>query len=162
MALPLKGNKKPIPIISSQFDEYDAKISPDGKWICYISNESGGYQLWVKPFILNNKETGRWQLTNDGAEEAVWAKDGKSIYFRTSSRALSSIPVSTSPTFTSGSPKVITNTYPPFYSSTWLTYDISNDSKYIIATSPVSIGRYNEITVIQNFTSDVDKMFKQD
>ena len=162
MALPLKGNKKPIPIISSQFDEYDAKISPDGKWICYISNESGGYQLWVKPFILNNKETGRWQLTNDGAEEAVWAKDGKSIYFRTSSRALSSIPVSTFPTFTSGSPKVITNTYPPFYSSTWLTYDISNDSKYIIATSPVSIGRYNEITVIQNFTSDVDKMFKQD
>ena len=161
MVLPLKGNKKPIPIVSSHFDEYDAKISPDGKWVSYISNESGGYQLWVKPFILNNKESGRWQLTNDGAEEALWAKDGKTIYFRTSSRGLSSIPVSTSPTFKSGSPKVITDIYPPFYSSTWLTYDISNDGKYIIATSPVSIGKYNKITVIQNFAFEIKRMLNK-
>ncbi len=49
-AVPLEGDRKPFPVVQTNFDERDGQFSPDGKWIAYQSNESGQYEIYVQPF----------------------------------------------------------------------------------------------------------------
>ena len=157
--LPLKGNKKTVDYVATKGEDYNARNSPDGKWIAYVTNESGSYQLYVKPFIDNNI-SGKWQVSNDGGIEPVWAPDGKTLYYRVGGTKLMAVPVSISPTISFGIPKVITDNFPPAYTNSWISYDITSDGKYFITTSPVSHRKYNNITVILNFNSEVEHLFK--
>ncbi len=47
--LPLKGERKPVPLANTQFNENDGQISPDGKWLAYTSFESGQPEVYVRP-----------------------------------------------------------------------------------------------------------------
>jgi serine/threonine protein kinase len=156
--LPLKDSKKTVDFVTTKGEDYNAKNSPDGRWTAYVTNESGSYQLYVRPFI-NNNIAGKWQVSNDGGIEPVWAPDGKTLYYRVGGTKLMGVPVFTSPTISFGIPKVITDNFPAAYTSTWISYDITSDGKYFITTSPASLGKYNKIAIILNFNSEVEHLF---
>ena len=50
LVLPLKGERKPIPLVHTRFYEGSPKFSPDGKWVAYCSGESGRAEVYVQPF----------------------------------------------------------------------------------------------------------------
>jgi Tol biopolymer transport system component len=79
LALPVEGDRKPIPILHTQFSERYAQFSPDGKWIAYSSNESGGGQIYIQPFPPSG---GKWQVSNSIGFQPRWRGDGKELYFR--------------------------------------------------------------------------------
>jgi eukaryotic-like serine/threonine-protein kinase len=80
-ALPLFGDRKPFPVIRSAFETRNAMFSPDGKFVSYISNESGVPQLYITTF----PEAGaKWQVSTNDATHAVWRPDGKELYYRSS------------------------------------------------------------------------------
>ncbi|HTB13414.1 MAG TPA: hypothetical protein VK752_17655 [Bryobacteraceae bacterium] len=66
MALPLDGDRKPIPVVKTQFTQIGAAISPDGRWVAYSSNDSGGFQLYVQAFLGMGPQ-GRWQISDGSA-----------------------------------------------------------------------------------------------
>ena len=94
--LPLVGERKPFPFLQTEFEEYDAQFSPDGKWISYISNESGRYEMYVKPFAGSGADAareGKWQLSSNGVSNAViaaarWRGDGREIYYLSEDRRI--------------------------------------------------------------------------
>jgi Tol biopolymer transport system component len=49
-AMPLDGDRKPVPVVRTRFEERDAQFSPDGRWIAYQSNESGRFEIYAQPF----------------------------------------------------------------------------------------------------------------
>lgn len=51
MVLPMTGDRKPFPFVRTPFDEQQAAFSPDGKWVAYSSNESGRFEVYVRPFL---------------------------------------------------------------------------------------------------------------
>jgi eukaryotic-like serine/threonine-protein kinase len=59
-------------------DQHSSRVSPDGKWIAYASNETGRQEVWVEPLPQNGK---RFQLTRDGGRHPIWSPDGRKIYF---------------------------------------------------------------------------------
>ncbi|MEO6184716.1 MAG: hypothetical protein ABIP83_00330 [Steroidobacteraceae bacterium] len=59
-------------------DQHSSRVSPDGRWIAYASNETGRQEVWVEPYPGTGK---RFQLTSTGGRHPVWAPDGKTIYF---------------------------------------------------------------------------------
>jgi len=59
-------------------DQHSSRISPDGKWIAYSSNETGRQEVWVEPLPQTGK---RLQLTKDGGRHPMWSPDGRKIYF---------------------------------------------------------------------------------
>tara|TARA_B110000116_G_C16782287_1_gene559024 strand:+ start:145 stop:2325 length:2181 start_codon:yes stop_codon:yes gene_type:complete len=67
------------PIFSNSRDITNSKISPDGKWISYVSVETGINQVYIHPYP--EVDSGRWQVSINGGNEPVWRSDGKSIYF---------------------------------------------------------------------------------
>jgi Tol biopolymer transport system component len=77
-AVPLSGDRKPIPILQSQFNETNPQVSPDGKWIAYSSNETSRYEIYIKPFP---EGPGKWQVSTDGGVYPRWRRDGKELFF---------------------------------------------------------------------------------
>lgn len=71
------------PVLNSQFDEILPRLSPDGRWLAYICNDSGRGEVYVVPFPRSG---GRWQISNNGVQLGipgiVWSRDGKQLYFR--------------------------------------------------------------------------------
>jgi len=79
--LPLEGDKKPVPFLTSSKNETHAQISPDGKWIAYTSELTGRKEVYVQPFPAG---TGRWQISPDnglGGDWPRWRKDSQELYY---------------------------------------------------------------------------------
>ncbi len=76
--LPLEGEKKPAPLISTQFNETHGQISPDGKWIAYTSNSTGRNEIYVQPFPSGS---GRYQVSFHGGDWPRWRGDSKEILY---------------------------------------------------------------------------------
>jgi Tol biopolymer transport system component len=95
MALSSSDKPQPLkPVLNSQFDEILPRLSPDGHWLAYISNESGRGEVYVVPFPGPG---GRWQISNNGVAMGVpgivWSRDGKQLYFRDSAGPLLAVDV---------------------------------------------------------------------
>ena len=158
VVIPLKGKQQPWNYSRSRFDEYEASISPNGRWIAYLTNETGSYQIYVRSFP--GKE-GKWQISTDGADEPRWSPDGKTLYFRRGPQIVS-VPVSTSGTFTAGAPSVLFSGFPSMNVDSGISYDITSDGKYLITTSPVEGTTFRNVSVVINWTAELKTLTSPD
>jgi serine/threonine-protein kinase len=78
--LPLQGESKPQPFLQTPFSERSPLLSPDGRWLAYSSDESGRYEIYVRPFPGPG---GKWQISTEGAAEVTWSPKGNELFFRT-------------------------------------------------------------------------------
>jgi dipeptidyl aminopeptidase/acylaminoacyl peptidase len=76
--LPLSGDRKAFPFLQTQFDEREGQFSPDGKWIAYQSNESGQFEIYVRPFPGPGEKV---RISNNGGAQPRWNKNGKEIFY---------------------------------------------------------------------------------
>jgi len=59
-------------------EQHSSRVSPDLRWIAYVSNETGRQEVWLEPLPQNGK---RYQLTRDGGSHRLWSPDGTTLYF---------------------------------------------------------------------------------
>src|SRR5262245_52893826 len=71
--LVLAGAKR-MAYLEGPFNEQNGHVSPDGRWMAYQSDESGRYEVYVRPFV--NEQGGRWQISNKGGMDAGWIRRG--------------------------------------------------------------------------------------
>jgi eukaryotic-like serine/threonine-protein kinase len=76
-ALPLEGDRKPFPVVQTEFEERDGQFSPDGQWVAYQSNASGRVEIYVQPFRGGNRE----QVSTNGGAQVRWRRDGKELFY---------------------------------------------------------------------------------
>jgi Tol biopolymer transport system component len=82
-ALPLYGDRKPTPLLATPFNEVQAQLSPDGRWLAYTSDESGISEVYVQPFPSSG---GKWQISSGGGRQPRWRHDGRELFFITAGR----------------------------------------------------------------------------
>jgi Tol biopolymer transport system component len=87
MTMPIEGDEKsgwkpgePKPFVNSVFTEAEPAFSPDGRWIAYVSNESGSYEVYVRPFPGPG---GKWQVSTGAGTYPKWSRNGKDLFYRT-------------------------------------------------------------------------------
>lgn len=74
------GSKKVTLLVDRpESEQHSSRISPDGRWIAYSSNETGRQEVWVEP--LPPQAGKRYQMTKTGGRHPLWAPDGKTIFF---------------------------------------------------------------------------------
>lgn len=88
-ALPLAGGP-PIPVAATPFDEIQGRFSPDGRWIAFVTNESGQNQVNVRSFPSNDRKV---QISANGGVQPTWRRDGKELYFVARSGTLMVTPI---------------------------------------------------------------------
>ena len=70
----------PRPLLQSTYDHYGMVLSPDGRWLAYVSEESGRPEVYVRPFP--NVDSARIAVSVGGANEPLWRADGRELFFR--------------------------------------------------------------------------------
>jgi Tol biopolymer transport system component len=103
-ALPMTGEKKPIPVATTRFSELFGTFSPDAAYVTYSSNESGRREVYVQEFP---EARNKWQLSTSGGAQPFWSGDGKEIFYRTPDAHVMSVPVKTGGGFTAGVPRAL-------------------------------------------------------
>ena len=92
-ALPATGGK-PHLLVSSKYSLTSARISPDGKFIAYQSNESGRPEVYVRPFDPEHEDAGpKWRISSDGGYQPAWDPAGKEMYFIAGDGNLVAVPI---------------------------------------------------------------------
>jgi eukaryotic-like serine/threonine-protein kinase len=79
------GTTESRTLVASQFGARLAAISPDGKWIAYVTSETGNTEVFVRPY---GGGPGKWQISVNGASEPTWSRDGRTIYYRGGGRII--------------------------------------------------------------------------
>ena len=161
LAVDLKANmeaRKPFAVVTSPYNDANARFSPDGKWFSYASTESGKGEIYVRPFNPGSAEGsaattgGKVMVSKGGAGlgGAVWRRDGKELFYVAPDQTLMSVDVTTVPTFNpAGAPK-------PLFKMPQgiLFFDVSRDGQRFLmpvtAGAGVSAPPYK---VILNWTS---------
>jgi len=140
------------------FVESAPAISPDGKWLAYTSNETGGPQVYVRPFP--DFGAGRWQVSDGVGMAPVWSKDGRELYYAANGR-LFAVRLETDPTI-----RVLGHEdlfpLPPgvthFNASGW--YDVAPDGESFLMGRPAQFGGDDgqaaiELILVQNFFEEL-------
>jgi serine/threonine protein kinase len=138
----MEGDHARKPLLQERYFEDYPRISPNGRWMAYESNESGKHEVYVRSFPdVNNG--GRWQVSTNGGDSPLWSPDGRELFYR-SGDSFMAVAVETEPTFSPAKPKVLfKGTYvsldAPFDFTLW---DISPDGKrfLMIKPTPASTG----------------------
>jgi dipeptidyl aminopeptidase/acylaminoacyl peptidase len=76
--LPMTGDKKPLPLDPSPANESQGVTSPDGRWLTYVSDQSGADEIYLRSFPPME---GRWQVSTGGGTRPRWSDDGREILF---------------------------------------------------------------------------------
>jgi Tol biopolymer transport system component len=103
-SLPLMGDRKPTAIAGRAYANF-SQFSPNGRWIAYMSLESGRLQVYVQNAPGSGMPAGKWQVSNAGGTMPQWRRDGKELFYVGSGRQLMAVPVRSDGTsFESGTP----------------------------------------------------------
>jgi Tol biopolymer transport system component len=76
--LPLSGDRKPFPFLQTPFFESQARFSPDGRWVAFVSNESRRSEVYVTPFPGPGA---KWPISTAGGQQPRWRRDGREIFY---------------------------------------------------------------------------------
>ena len=115
------------PLLAEAYSESQAALSPDGHWLAYSSNESGTWEVYVRPFPDVNG--GRWQVSRDGGNEPLWAHSGGELFYRGSRGRYMAARVNTTSSFSVGEHRVLFSTTGLVGTNTTLTSSITPDDR---------------------------------
>jgi len=152
MVLPL-ATLKPWTFLSTQFEENLGSFSPDLRWVAYQSNESGRFEVYVRPFIepggSSTRAGGQWQVSTDGGIQPHWRYDGAELYYINPEGQMMAVQTRTQGTVLEmGAPVKLFDTH--IYGggtdvAQGSQYDVARDGRFLIntvldeATAPITI-----------------------
>jgi serine/threonine-protein kinase len=155
VAVPIGGDRKPRAVVRTPFAEQYPRLSPDGHWIAYASNESGRAEVLVQSFPEPGART---QISTSGGTEPVWSRDGRELFYLDGD-AMRAVEVRTSPTFSAGAPRLL-------YEGRFIqspngvaSYDVSADGQRFLRVQPLhSDPPTHEIQVTMNWFEELKRL----
>jgi serine/threonine-protein kinase len=158
--LVLDGERRITPLIQTPFDERNAVISPDGKWIAFQSNESGTEEVYVRPFP--DVESGRWQVSTTGGFHPAWAPNGRELFYVAADGRLMAVDVRSQGGFAAGVPRTLVDG--GFYFNLvpqGRSYDISPDGTRFLLIEAPNTGTQADtagLTVVLNWAEELKRL----
>ena len=150
--LAMDGDRKPVAYLRGDFNESQPQFSPDGRWIAYVSDESGTRQVYVQSFPTLG---GQRQISADGGSQPRWRRDGKELFFLAPDRKLMAVTVNTGATVESDVPRAMfQTTLNP--AELRHAYAVSADGQRFLLNTPVETAS-PPLTVVLNWPALLKK-----
>jgi hypothetical protein len=156
--LPLDGKQPPFAFVNSKFEERLPQFSPDGRWVAYTSDESGRYEIYLRPFP---PASGQFPVSTAGGMAPRWRRDGKELYYLAPDGTLMAVSIVTSGRAPEMSaplalfhPNILYGGTLPV-GITWQ-YDVAPDGRFLMNVTPGDAAAA-PITVIQNWNPERKK-----
>jgi Tol biopolymer transport system component len=143
----------PVPVVASRFSEISPAVSPNGRWLAYVSNETGADEIYVVPFP--NTGSTKWAISADGGTEPVWSHRGSELFYRDALGNLVAVEVNTSPTFSLVRTTVL---FPAagFSSLRWHPqYSVALDDRRFLMVRPLKTSTPDKLIFVQNWVEEL-------
>ena len=156
--LSMEGDHKWKPLVQEKHTNGQPQISADGRWMAYMSTESGKPEIYVRPFPDVNK--GKWQVSTSGGDSPLWSPNGRELFYR-SGDSVVAVSVQTEPTFKPGKPETLfRGTYVSASLRDAHTWDIGPDGKrFLMMKAPAAIasseGVPRRIDIVLNWLEEL-------
>jgi eukaryotic-like serine/threonine-protein kinase len=152
MLLPMSGNKKPVPLLRTPFNESQGRISPNGQWISYVSDESGTPEVYVQRFpSLGDKRI----VSIGGGVEPMWRKDGKELFYLSPEYSIVSVSFAPGASPVIGRPKPLFRA-PVNTSTSRNHYAVTPDGQRFLINVEDQSSYLSPITVMVNWTEALE------
>ena len=148
-AFPQFGDKKPFPYLNSEYAEAEGRLSPNGQWLAYVSDESKRAEVYVQTFPEHG---GKWPISTIGGQYPVWSRDGRELYFIGADRKLMAVEVKGNAK--SFQPSVPT---PLFEVAALAQFDVSKDGRFLIQVPVEQAAANVPLTVVLNWQAALKK-----
>jgi Tol biopolymer transport system component len=149
------SDHKVQPFLRTSFNEADPRFSPDGRWIAYMSDESGHSEIYVQPYPGPG---GKWQISTDGGTEPVWNRNGRELFYRNGNKMMA-VEITTQPSFALGNPRVLLEG--PYMLATVpiSNYDVSPDGRRFLMIKPTEQAQAaaTQINVVLNWFEELKR-----
>jgi Tol biopolymer transport system component len=143
--------KRTFPVIATTANEGNSQISPDGRYVAYASDETGSFEVYVRPF-LSGTDKDRRLVSSHGGVDPRWRRDGLELYYIADDRMLNAVSVTTSPAFQQGKTTPLFDSQVEYlWQDTRNHYDVTPDGRRFVLVSPVTDRRAAPFTLIVNW-----------
>jgi Tol biopolymer transport system component len=147
--LPLEEGAKPAPFLQSAFGKYDVRFSPDGRFVAFLTLESGAPEAYVTPFSGPGEKV---RVSKGGASLLRWSRSGELFYVSGDGRVVVT-PVRTSPALQIGAPTTLFT----LAGRPWTDFDVTPDGQRFLAVVPQIVGDESPLNVIVNWAAGAPK-----
>jgi hypothetical protein len=147
-----EGDVRPV-VASTEYAEFDPALSPNGRWLAYISNRTGTVEIWVQGY----PDGVPVRVSRNGGFEPQWSRDGRELFYW-QGNAMMAVTVETEDAFSFGAAvQLFTGRFFQFSGAATRTYDVAGDGRFLMilpgdedtAAAPASI------VVVQNFNEEL-------
>jgi serine/threonine-protein kinase len=147
----------PAPLIATSFRERSPTLSADGKWLAYVSDETGRFEVFVRPFP--NVATGRWQISTAGGLSPRWSRQGDELFFLDGANDMQAVRVTTKAPFGILGKQRLFSANGYFVSPWAQAYDVSPDGKrFLMLRVGSSSGAVPvSLVLVQNFLAELQR-----
>jgi len=149
------NDRKALPFHRTGTNENEPRFSPDGRWLAYISDESGRVEIYVQPYPGPG---GKWQISTEGGAEPVWNPNGRELFYRNGDKMMA-VDISTQPGFAASTPRMLFEgqyEQPPVPVHN---FDVSPDGQHFLMLKPVGEEQTapTQINVILNWFEELKR-----
>jgi Tol biopolymer transport system component len=138
-----------FPVLTGPENEGNSRLSPDGRYLAYASDESGRFEVYIRTFP---DATATWRVSVDGGADPKWNANGRELFFVGGDRQMMAASVFTSPSLRASSPKPLFDTH---LEMVWMDtrnhYDVTPDGRRFVILRPESDRRTAPFAVIGNW-----------
>jgi hypothetical protein len=135
--------------LRTQFNEQQGRVSPDGNWIAYTSDESGRHEIYVQRFP---EPSGKWQVSTSGGADPRWRADGGELYFISADRKLMAVPVKLGSAFEAGIRSSLFEVHVSGLTDVRTHYAVSADGQRFLVNTTTEDSTPSPIVVVVNWS----------
>jgi Tol biopolymer transport system component len=142
--LPLTGGGAATPYLNSPADETSARFSPDGRFVAYVSNDSGRREVHVASFPAGGVSA---RVSSGGGRVPRWSADGRELFYISGDGAVTAVPIRTMPALQVGRPVALFTAGTP---QRWAGFDVAPDGGFLAIVLDIGIGE-QPLSVVLNW-----------
>jgi Tol biopolymer transport system component len=149
---PMDGASPAVRFLATEFNEESPAVSPDGRWIAYVSNETGSPEVFVRSY----PDAGNtWQLSTGGGSSPRWSPNGRELYFVVGAKMMAS-PVETRTGFRAGTPVMLFEG--GFSASRGRDFDIAPDGRFAVVRHPGGAAGLPELRILLHWEQEMKRV----
>jgi hypothetical protein len=152
--LPQFGDRKPFAYIHTPFSERYPRLSPNGRWLAYQSDETRRDEIYVQTFP---NPGGKSQVSKNGGNHPVWSRDGKELFFLDPQGRMMAVDIGRGEGFQAGVPKALFPTRFAAINAFTNWFDVSKDGRFLIPNQVEEAAASVPISVVINWMAGLKK-----
>jgi len=150
----MTGDAEPELYLQTEYDEHNAKFSPDGKWIAYVSDASGHYEVYVASFPGSR---GKRQVSTDGGIQPVWSPNGDELFYRSGTKMMV-VDIELCVELMLGSPELLFEMNAEYVPA----YDVARDGRFVMIQETEPNPPPDHLILVQNFAEELKRLVPND